>query len=434
MCKRYIKFYLFAGYRILFYWQFWNEYWKNLADLSRSSDESQESPPSPPAPAAADDLTPKDKYAYLTEYGTQILCLLTPDKGCSYLSRNFESITGNSAVSCFGKEFFQMVHADFRERLKELLSKQPEQGKPAAYRCKLKHADQKHYWYLFLIHGKHQAQSEEFVCVIENVHDNMQVQSSLQKAKMEAELALRARSEFLANMSHDLRTPLNAVIGFAQMMESQMFGPVGNPQYLEYAKHIQESGYDLLAKIEDLLEISSIDAGRVSLEREELFLNDLLKHAVETQLHHASAAKVTLQYQLLCDNARLFVDRLKLQHILGHLISNAIKHSDAGSRVTVEASLSAREELLLRVSDEGAGIPKPRLSAMMGALKQDNCWSAKNNEGIGLGLALTKEFVALHGGSVDITSKVGAGTTVYISLPSACIVSGVKSPVVLLHA
>jgi len=208
--------------------------------------------------ATSSAITPKDKYDYLTEYGTQVLCLLTPEQGCSYLSRNFESITGNSEISCMGKSFYDMVHEDFRARLQELLASQADKSKPLAYRCKLRHSDKKWYWYLFLIHGKHNADSDDIVCVMENVHDNVQIQSNLQKAKLEAELALRARSEFLANMSHDLRTPLNAVIGFAQMMENEVMGKLP-PAYLDYAKHIHDSGAELLSKVDEILRNADLE-------------------------------------------------------------------------------------------------------------------------------------------------------------------------------
>ncbi len=204
-------------------------------------------------------FAPEDKYHYLTEYGTQVLCLLTPQGECSYLSPNFGSLTGNIPELCHGQYFMDYVHEDFRERLLALLPSSESSRKPQAYRCKLRHGDGSYYWYLFLIHGQRSVDSKEIVCVMENVHDQIQIQNSLQKAKLEAELALRARSEFLANMSHDLRTPLNAVIGFAQMMEAQVLGNLGNPQYLEYARHIRESGHELLARIDTILKHSNLE-------------------------------------------------------------------------------------------------------------------------------------------------------------------------------
>lgn len=365
-------------------------------------------------------LSPKEKYEYLSEYGTQILCLLDMEKGCSYLSKNFESITGQSVDAMSGQHFFDAIHYDYRARLQELLSAGIAEGDSKPFRCKLQHADKRWYWYQFMIHNK---QGGEYVCILENIHDSMLIQNTLQKAKLEAELALRSRSEFLANMSHELRTPLNAVIGFSQIIESGIFGKVENPQYVEYVKHIQESGYDLLAKIEDLLEIASIDAGRVSLTREEVHVSDIMRHVKDAQTHHANSAGVTLDVAPLPADILLHVDRLKLQHILGHLVSNAIKFSAPGATVSLKVT-HHKGKLQLYVQDTGSGMDEQKLSAIVTALQKDNCWTTANDDRtIGLGLALTREFVALHGGEVNIASKRGAGTTITLSLPKDCIKS-----------
>ena len=420
----------------MFYLQLWTNYLQTMADLVS---QKPEQPPRLPLKASAspaeNKFSAKEKYEYLTEYGTQVLCLFSAQQGCSYLSRNFEAITGNDAEFSLGQSFFQFVHPDFRERLQELIVEQRGKTEPLAYRCKLRHGDGKHYWYLFLIHGKTLDDSAETVCIVENVHDSIQIQNSLQKAKLEAELALRSRSEFLANMSHDLRTPLNAVIGFAQIMENEIFGKIESPQYLEYVKHIQESGYDLLAKIEDLLEIASIDAGRVTLEREDVYLSHIVQKAIDAQQHHASSANITLEYESTQGDVLLNVDRVKLQHILGHLLANAIKHSHKDGKVSLKVSQGEERGLRICISDCGQGMPKAKLDGIMTALEQENCWTAKNSQGIGLGLALTKEFIALHGGSVAIESRANEGTTVCIDLPASCIGSApVKEPLYLRQA
>jgi PAS domain S-box-containing protein len=353
------------------------------------------------------------KYQYLTQYGTQILALFTPAQSCGYVSQNFETLTGISAEHAQGEEFFTLLHPDHREKLQNIVLARPDaQAKPHQLRCKLQHADGKYYWYQFAIHST----GTEHVCIMESINEHVQTQSVLQKAKLEAELALRSRSEFLANMSHELRTPLNAVIGFSQIMESGIFGPLEPPQYREYVHHIHQSGYDLLSKIEDLLEIASIDAGRTSLSREEVYVGDIIKHVLQAQAHHAEAAGIALEYVPRGD-LLLFVDRVKLQHIVGHLVANAIKFSTRSSTVRIEVSRAPGSGIALRVSDEGVGMTDMQCHDIREALQQDNCWTAKNGHTIGIGLALTKEFVALHGGEVAIESCSGEGTQVTISLP-----------------
>ena len=362
----------------------------------------------------------EEKYNYLTEYGTQILGLFTPSGNCTYLSRNFEKLTNQQVNKVSGDSFLNIIHADFRDKLQNILRQTPAaaeaEEKSQILRIKMQHADARYYWYQFTIHRK----PEHNICLIENINENMQTQATLQKARLEAELALRSRSEFLANMSHELRTPLNAVIGFSQIMEKGVFGEINNPQYSSYVRHIQESGHDLLAKIEDLLEIANIDAGRVTLECEEIYINDLIKHVIKTQSHHAQTAKVSLSY-IPKGNVLLFVDRVKIQHILGHLVSNAIKFNNAGGEVTIEINREGGSGLRLSIHDNGVGINDLKCHDIRESLQQDNCWTAKNNHHIGIGLALTKEFIALHGGTVEITSSNGIGTTVSITLPKECI-------------
>lgn len=368
-----------------------------------------------------DGLTPQEKYDYLSEYGAHILCLLNAESGCTYLSRNFESITGHACSTKLGQDFYAIVHRDYQDRLKEILAALNTNPEPQKLHCKMQHEDGKWYWYLFLIHLKHQGNAGEYVCVIENINDTVVAQNTLQKARLEAELALRSRSEFLANMSHELRTPLNAVIGFAQIIENGIYGDMDNPHYREYIRHIQESGYDLLSKIEDLLEIASIDAGQMSLNKEEVYVCDILKMVAETQAHHVHAAKVKLDLLVSQKHILLNVDRLKLQHILSHLIANALKSSAPHSTIFLSAMLMTHG-LEITVRDQGFGIQEEKLAAILNALQEDNCWTTSSEKhSIGLGLALTREFVALHGGQVRIDSQPGNGTTVTITLPNDCI-------------
>ncbi|MGE3714369.1 MAG: histidine kinase dimerization/phospho-acceptor domain-containing protein [Alphaproteobacteria bacterium] len=346
--------------------------------------------------------------------------MLHPKKGCNYLSKNFADITGNEAVDFLAEDFYNLLHPDSRERLSAQLLESNAHHFPSTLHLKLKQGDGSYQWYACVVHQPEDG-SEDYVCVLENIDTHVQAQSTLQKAKLEAELALSTRSEFLANMSHDLRTPLNAVIGFAQIIEEQMFGNV-NPQYLDYARHIQESGHDLLAKIEDLLEIASIDAGRVSLNRTDVSLNDMLRHVIAAHSHHAANNDVLIEYAPpACGNMLLHVDRMKTQHIIGHLLANAIKFSHRGGKVSVEALSTEDKGILLRVVDHGVGMNEQKLHALRETLNAGNCWGVGGTCTIGLGLALTREFVVMHGGEVDIQSAIGDGTVVTLTLPEECV-------------
>jgi len=427
----------------VYYIDFWANYWKNLAELTERH-ESTSSPKNSPAPEAAKSdiiknytppthsapvmnpaykpvMSPEDKYAYLTEYGTQVLALFNAEGNCTYLSRNFESITGHAKENAAGENFYSLIAPDMRQRLQELVRLQHSNHSPQVIRAKLSHANQKTQWYMFMLHPKKHAGQQEIVCVVENIHENILAQNTLQKARMEAELALRSRSEFLANMSHDLRTPLNAVLGFSQMITGEVIGKIDNPQYMDYARHIQESGYDLLAKIEDLLEIASLDAGHVTLDKSCVKLGEILKQVVDAQAHHTHAKKIKLVCDATNNATELFVDRVKIQHMLGHLVTNAIKHCKATNQINIRTSSLKDGGFRLRVTDNGGGIDDIRLTQIKHALAQKSCWTSKHSQGIGLGLALTKEFSELHGGQIVIESILGKGTTVDIMLPPDCV-------------
>lgn len=413
----------------VYYINFWASYWKNLAELTEGTD----SLPATKSPATQatikhqystsykHSLSPEDKYAYLTEYGTQILALFDAEGNCNYVSSNFESITGNCKSSAAEGEFYNIIAEESRDRLCELIRLQHSASAPQIFRAKMQHADGKTQWYVFMLHPKKSPTQNEIVCVMENIHENILTQNTLQKARMEAELALRSRSEFLANMSHDLRTPLNAVLGFSQMITGEVIGPLDNPHYKDYATHIQESGYDLLAKIEDLLEIANLDAGHINLDKTVTKVGEVMKQVVDAQTHHAHSRQIRLVCDATNNSTELFIDRVKIQHIIGHLVSNAIKNCQSGCQINIRTSKLKDGGFRLRVTDNGCGIDEVKLAQIRSALSQENCWTSKFSQGIGLGLALAKELVQLHGGHVSVDSERDKGTTVDVYLPAECV-------------
>ena len=436
----------------MYYIDFWANYWKNLAELTERQESqtslknllNSEIPSTAERPFASGNrssdslatraqfvqdkpsykpqISPEDKYSYLTEYGTQILALFSAEGNCTYVSRNFETITGYGKEAAAGGAFYSLIAPEARQRLQELVRLQHSNQTPQILRAKITHANNKNQWYMFMLHPKKHESQQEIVCVVENIHENILAQHTLQKARQEAELALRSRSEFLANMSHDLRTPLNAVLGFSQMITGEIIGKIDNPQYMEYARHIQESGYDLLAKIEDLLEIASLDAGHVTLDKSCARVGDVLKHVLDAQAHHTHAKNIRLVCDATNNGTELFVDRVKIQHILGHLVANAIKHCKGGDQINIRTSKLKTGGFRLRVTDNGGGIDYLRLTQIKTALQEKSCWTSKHNHGIGLGLALTKELVELHGGELLVESAPGRGTTIDILLPRDCVI------------
>jgi two-component system, cell cycle sensor histidine kinase PleC len=234
--------------------------------------------------------------------------------------------------------------------------------------------------------------------------------------KTRAEEANAAKSKFLANMSHELRTPLNAIIGFSEIMESAMFGPLGAEKYTEYSRDIRESGRYLLDVINDILDMSKIEAGGIHLNPEPVELDRILADCLRVVLGRASEKHVMLNSDVAPD-IELTADRRALKQIALNLLSNAVKFTPDGGTVTVRARARGRN-ITIAIADNGIGIAKDALRKLGRPFEQVESQLTKRYQGSGLGLAIAKSLAELHGGAMRIRSKRGAGTLVVIRLPA----------------
>ncbi|WAC27245.1 PAS domain-containing sensor histidine kinase [Ancylobacter sp. SL191] len=233
--------------------------------------------------------------------------------------------------------------------------------------------------------------------------------------KTKAEDANRAKSEFLANMSHELRTPLNAIIGFSELMESGLFGPLGSDKYNEYCRDIRDSGRYLLDVINDILDMSRIEAGRVQLNLQPTNLEEIVTDAIRVMSVRADEKHLSIVSE--ADEAvTIEADRRALKQITLNLISNAIKFTPEHGRITIRTRASNRAALLV-IEDSGIGIPKSALAKIGKPFEQVESQFTKTYKGSGLGLAIAKSLVELHGGTMRLRSSEGVGTTVVIRLP-----------------
>jgi two-component system cell cycle sensor histidine kinase PleC len=233
--------------------------------------------------------------------------------------------------------------------------------------------------------------------------------------KTRAEEANQAKSSFLANMSHELRTPLNAIIGFSEIMESAMFGPLGSEKYREYCGDIRESGQYLLDVINDILDMSKIEAGRIRLDLEELELERILADAMRVVGGRAQDKRLTLRAEIAPD-VRFTADRRAMKQIALNLLSNAVKFTPDGGHIIVRGRASAGS-VMFAIEDSGIGIPKQALVKLGRPFEQVESQLTKSHQGSGLGLAIAKSLCELHGGSMRIRSVQGAGTIVLVRLP-----------------
>jgi two-component system, cell cycle sensor histidine kinase PleC len=233
--------------------------------------------------------------------------------------------------------------------------------------------------------------------------------------KTRAEEANQAKSKFLANMSHELRTPLNAIIGFSEIMESRMFGPLGSEKYHEYCSDIRGSGQYLLEVINDILDMSKIEAGRIRLDFEDLSLDSLLGEAMRVVSARAEEKQLNVTSRISPD-LQLRADRRALKQVMLNLLSNAVKFTHPGGRITVRGRVSG-QCIVLAIADTGIGIAKDALTKLGRPFEQVESQLTKSHQGSGLGLAISKSLVELHGGGMRIRSALGKGTLVVVRLP-----------------
>jgi two-component system, cell cycle sensor histidine kinase PleC len=240
-------------------------------------------------------------------------------------------------------------------------------------------------------------------------------EEALREASRRAGAANLAKSQFLANMSHELRSPLNVIIGFAEMIESQMFGSLGSPKYAEYIHDIRESGQHLLALINDILDLSKIEADKYVLYPEPLCVPTLIRTCLRSFRLRAEEAGVRLEYSG-GDIPRITADERAIKQVLINLLSNAIKFTPSGGTITLQAAVED-QVVVVSVTDTGHGIPAADLPRIGQPFEQSVKPDGKENEGTGLGLALSRRLVELHSGSLEIRSQEGAGTEVTVRLP-----------------
>jgi len=248
--------------------------------------------------------------------------------------------------------------------------------------------------------------------------DRRDAERQLIAAKDEAEKANTAKSEFLASMSHDLRTPLNAIIGFSEMMKIKTFGPLGDDHYDQYAADIHDSGSLLISLINDVLDLSKIEAGKYELVEEPLEISELTKTSFRQLEMMADASDQTLSSNVPSDMPHLRGDERALIQLFNNLVSNAIKFTPRGGKITVTAKVSDDNRIVIKFSDTGIGMTKSSITKALQPFEQADGTHSRRHKGTGLGLHLCVNFMQLFGGTLEVESKVDKGTTVTICFPA----------------
>jgi len=241
--------------------------------------------------------------------------------------------------------------------------------------------------------------------------------SNYQAEKERAEGANRAKSEFLANMSHELRTPLNAILGFSEILQNQMFGPLGSEKYDEYSRDIHESGKHLLNVINDILDMSKIEAGHMKINRETIDLAPLIEETLRFTTIPAVQKNICVDQQI-SSGLTMNADRRAMKQVLLNLLSNAVKFTNEGGKISLRARKVAGA-VTLTIADTGIGIPRAALEKIGQPFEQVQSQYAKSKGGSGLGLAISRSLTNLHGGAMKIYSAENIGTIISVRIPDS---------------
>jgi len=261
--------------------------------------------------------------------------------------------------------------------------------------------------------------SEKICVVLRDITAWKRSEEELIGAKRAAEQASSAKSEFLAKISHEIRTPLNAIIGFSEVMMDERFGPIGNERYRQYLKDIHASGGHLISLLNDLLDLSKIEAGKLELTFVSVNLNDLVQQCVAIMQQQANRERVIVRTSLPENLPQIIADARSMRQIVLNLLSNSIKFTGAGGQVIVSTALTDDREVVLRVRDTGAGMSEKELQTALEPFRQTATAARWGSSGTGLGLPITKALAEANQARFRITSHVNEGTLVELAFPTA---------------
>lgn len=345
------------------------------------------------------------------------------------INDSFVRIYGWTRNDLIGKEFLEIITSDERAQAKRNHEEFLRSGIRASGEMKIIRKDGNIANALFTTAALELSHGRRFhVTTIMDITLRKQMEMTLRIAKEQADAANNAKSTFLANMSHELRTPLNAIIGFSEMMMKETFGPLSNTRYKEYLGDIHLSARHLLEIINEVLDMSKIEAGRVELDEEKFNVTQLISAVTRMMASRAFSAGLKMEEKVQDDLPALKADPRLIRQVLINLVGNAVKYSNAGGVISVSAFLSQTGDMCLVVEDNGIGIPKDRIKDAMEPFGQVSKPS-DNRGGTGLGLPLAKAMIELHGGTLELESQFGEGTKVIVTIPADRVVMPNPKPV-----
>jgi cell cycle sensor histidine kinase DivJ len=369
------------------------------------------------------------RYHLLARHMTDVITRHGRNGIVTFISPAAERLIGAPASMLMGHGLFERVHVADRPRfLTALIEASHGQAASVEYRLrqgppeadKTARSEPQFVWVESRCHPLDPiAQSGEVVAVTRDISRRKLDADALEAARSEAERANEAKSRFLATVSHELRTPLNAIIGFSDMLTNEGAVVLDAERRADYARVIRDSGQHLLAVVNGILDVSRIEAGHFELSLEQFAIGPLVESCHEMMLLRAEQVGIRFDVELEHDLPNIVADQLAVRQVLINLLSNAIKFTPRGGNVNITAR-AAGPDLLLSVADTGIGIAESDLASVGQPFFQARSSYDRPYEGTGLGLSVVKGLVDLHGGRLEIKSRVGEGTRVVVQLPRVC--------------
>lgn len=362
-------------------------------------------------------------YRLIAEHAHDIFARHSPEGLLTFLSPAAEAILGVDPQIMIGQDIVKFVHPDDQPSMREEIKKLGDTTDSVRLTFRIQHIDGHFVWVeatVQAIYDKESGKMVEAIAITRDISERKEYEQKLLDAREHAEAANRSKSTFLANMSHELRTPLNAIIGFSEILKREMFGPLGDGNYNDYAKLIFDSGSHLLDLINDILDMSKIEAGKMEISLEPINLEEIADTCLK--LIEPKAAKKDQKLLLVCDlsseRKTAMCDARATKQILLNLLSNAVKFTKENG--TVQVKLQATPDAIeIIVEDDGVGIKTEDIPRLLKPFEQVVGQSSIAEEGSGLGLALTKSFCELQNGTFKLESEFGQGTRARVTLPIA---------------
>jgi cell cycle sensor histidine kinase DivJ len=366
----------------------------------------------------------EDRYRLLAENATDMITRHDEKGRVLFASFAAQQLFGEPAQKIAGDGLFERVHVADRPAYLTALSRSFAGNESIAVEFRVRRAtgaEPARYVWVEMRCRPLRAEDTAgdrpgIVAVTRDISDRKAQEAEILRTRDEAESASRAKTQFLANMSHELRTPLNAVIGFSEILNRELFGAIGEVRYRDYARLIHESGEHLLNVVNDILDMSKIEAGKFKIVKEPFDVAPLLKSCCDLMRHTAEQRSLSLIVDVAPGIPELPADKRACKQMLINLISNAIKFTDSGGWVRVSAR-RAGETVEFSVADNGIGIAEADLPRLGNPFVQANNSYDRSYDGAGLGLSVVKGLARLHGGRLELKSSLGEGTSATIVLP-----------------